>query len=89
MRTLIAIVVCFCFCLNNGLAQNNPAQDSTSKNGAFQGHLLIKVYQRPPVSCMTIHMPLLRYKQGVICNFEDQLNRKKVPFNFQLGNSKY
>ncbi len=30
-----------------------------------------------------------QYKQGFFCNFEDQLNRKKVPLNFNLGNSKY
>ncbi len=29
------------------------------------------------------------YKQGFFCNFEDQLNRKKVPIDFSLGNSKY
>jgi hypothetical protein len=30
-----------------------------------------------------------KYKQGFFCNFEDQLNRKKVPIDFNLGNSKY
>lgn len=30
-----------------------------------------------------------KYKQGFFCNFEDQLNRKKVPIDFSLGNSKY
>lgn len=30
-----------------------------------------------------------KYKQGFFCNFEDQLNRKKVPLDFSLGNSKY
>ncbi len=29
------------------------------------------------------------YRQGFFCNFEDQLNRKKVPIDFSLGNSKY
>ncbi len=29
------------------------------------------------------------YKQGIICNFEDKLNRKKIPLDFSLGNSKY
>lgn len=30
-----------------------------------------------------------KYKQGIFCDFEDQLNRKKVPIDFSLGNSKY
>lgn len=30
-----------------------------------------------------------KHKQGFFCNFEDQLNRKKVPIDFSLGNSKY
>lgn len=30
-----------------------------------------------------------KYKQGFFCNFEDQLNRKKVPVDFSLGKSKY
>ncbi len=30
-----------------------------------------------------------KYKQGFFCNFEDQLNRKKVPLDFSLGKSKY
>lgn len=30
-----------------------------------------------------------KYKQGFFCNFEDNLNRKKVPIDFNLGNSKY
>ena len=25
----------------------------------------------------------------IFCDFEDQLNRKKVPIDFSLGNSKY
>ena len=32
---------------------------------------------------------LPKFKQGFFCNFEDQLNRKKVPIDFSLGNSKY
>jgi hypothetical protein len=30
-----------------------------------------------------------KYKQGFFCNFEDQLNRKKVPIDFSLSKSKY
>ncbi len=30
-----------------------------------------------------------KHKQGIICDFEDKLNRKKVPIDFSLGNSKY
>ena len=30
-----------------------------------------------------------KYKQGFFCNFEDQMNRKKVPIDFSLGKSKY
>lgn len=30
-----------------------------------------------------------KYKQGFFCNFEDNLNRKKVPIDFSLGKSKY
>lgn len=30
-----------------------------------------------------------KYKQGIFCDFEDKLNRKKVPIDFSLGKSKY
>ena len=30
-----------------------------------------------------------KYRQGFFCNFEDQLNRKRVPIDFSLGKSKY
>jgi hypothetical protein len=30
-----------------------------------------------------------KYRQGFFCNFEDRLNRKKVPLDFSLGKSKY
>ncbi|MFN8295271.1 MAG: hypothetical protein U0T69_03700 [Chitinophagales bacterium] len=30
-----------------------------------------------------------KHKQGIFCDFEDKLNRKKVPIDFSLGNSKY
>ncbi len=37
----------------------------------------------------TTQYKMPKYKQGFFCNFEDQLNRKKVPVDFNLGNSKY
>lgn len=37
----------------------------------------------------TLQFKSPKYKQGFFCNFEDQLNRKKVPIDFSLGNNKY
>jgi hypothetical protein len=37
----------------------------------------------------TIAFKMPKYKQGKFCDFEDKIQRKKVPLNFNLGNSKY
>ena len=51
-----------------------------------QSILLVKTTQTKQDS---INFKTPKYKQGFFCNFEDQLNRKKVPIDFSLGKSKY
>ena len=66
------------------------AQDSTiTKTNKFmntQSMLLVKT-AKPQTDSIKYTTP--KHKQGFFCNFEDQLNRKKVPIDFSLGNSKY
>ena len=51
-----------------------------------QSMLLVKT-AKPQTDSIKYTTP--KHKQGFFCNFEDQLNRKKVPIDFSLGNSKY
>ena len=51
-----------------------------------QSILLVKT---TPTKQDSINFKTPKYKQGFFCNFEDQLNRKKVPIDFSLGKSKY
>jgi hypothetical protein len=37
----------------------------------------------------SIAFKMPKYKQGKFCDFEDKIQKKKVPLNFNLGNSKY
>ncbi len=66
------------------------AQDSTiTETNKFmntQSMLLVKT-AKPQTDSIKYTTP--KHKQGFFCNFEDQLNRKKVPIDFSLGNSKY
>jgi hypothetical protein len=80
MKKSAYISACFFGCLNFYSA----SQDTIPKNPAF---LFIPASHSIKLDSTTYKIP--RYKQGVICDFEDQLNRKKIPLNFQLGNSKY
>ncbi len=75
MRTLTGIGLFF-FGLTWMWAQEKPEQKTSV---VFQ--------DKTPRDTVQYKTPA--YRQGVICNFEDHLNRKKVPINFQLGNSKY
>jgi hypothetical protein len=80
MKKVTYILACFLVCLHFYSA----SQDTIPKNPSF---LFISKSQTFKQDSTFYKTP--RYKQGVICDFEDQLNRKKVPLNFQLGNSKY
>jgi hypothetical protein len=51
-----------------------------------QSILLVKT---TPTKQDSINFKTPKYKQGFFCDFEDQLNRKKVPIDFSLGKSKY
>lgn len=66
------------------------AQDSTGIKKAnmlnTQSILLVQT-QSSRQDSATFKTP--RYRQGFFCDFEDKLNRKKVPVDFSLGNSKY
>ncbi|MCB0507467.1 MAG: hypothetical protein R2739_06760 [Chitinophagales bacterium] len=37
----------------------------------------------------SLKMKIPKYKQGIICDFEDKLNRKKIPLDFSLGKNQY
>lgn len=75
MRTLTGIMLFF-----SGLAILGAQENKAPKPS---------VVFRDKTPRDTVQYKAPAYRQGVICNFEDQLNRKKVPLNFQLGNSKY
>lgn len=66
------------------------AQDSSTikmnKVLNTQSLLLLKTNK---IKSDTIKFVTPKHVQGFFCNFEDQLNRKKVPIDFSLGNSKY
>ena len=83
MRILIFISLLYCSFFSN-------AQDSIlvkkKKVISAQSILLVKT---TPTKQDSINFKTPKYKQGFFCNFEDQLNRKKVPIDFSLGNSKY
>ena len=80
MKKAFFISLCCLLCLY----KLGSAQDSIPKNTS---QIFISKVNTGKQDSTFYKTP--KYKQGVICNFEDQLNRKKVPLNFQLGNSKY
>ena len=65
------------------------AQDSVTiqKNKMINTQSILLVKTDKPQDSTQFKTP--KYKQGFFCNFEDQLNRKKVPIDFSLGKSKY
>lgn len=85
MQKTIAVLLLFAISLIS-----LQAQDSTTilanKTINTQSLLLVKT-AKPQSDSIKYTTP--KHKQGFFCNFEDQLNRKKVPIDFSLGNSKY
>lgn len=66
------------------------AQDTLNvkKNNILNTQTLLSVNtESQPSDSSQFKTP--KYKQGFFCDFEDQMNRKKVPIDFSLGNSKY
>lgn len=47
------------------------------------------IYTKLPAKSDSSTIKIPKYQQGFFCNFEDQIQRKKVPLNFSLGNNKY
>jgi len=85
MKKSITVLISFCVtiaCIK--------AEDSLTVKKkeilSTQSMLLVKV-DKAKIDSSQFVSP--KYKQGFFCNFEDQLNRKKVPIDFSLGNSKY
>mgnify|MGYP000973212943 CR=1 FL=1 len=66
------------------------AQDSMSvkKNNVLNSQSILLV-KTDNIKTDSTQFKIPKYKQGFFCNFEDQLNRKKVPIDFSLGKSKY
>ena len=62
------------------------AQDSTFIQSQLKNRVLKNNINYPKDS-ISFRVPKL--KQGIICDFEDKLNRKKIPLNFSVGNFKY
>ncbi len=65
------------------------AQDSLSvkQKTLNTQSILLAVTQKQKQDSATFKTP--SFKQGFFCNFEDQLNRKKIPVDFSLGYNKY
>jgi hypothetical protein len=63
------------------------AQDSTAVNKSkvlsSQSILLVKT------KADSTQFKTPKFKQGFFCNFEDRLNKRKVPIDFSLGKNKY
>ncbi len=82
MKKSNCIFVLFCFIFLKILAQNSntslPLNVQTFMNAPKSIDTKDSVYYKMPI-----------YKQGFFCTFEDMLNRRKVPVDFSLGNSKY
>lgn len=78
-KIFIVLLVCFV---------SAKAQDSVNTNKNFIPLSYLK-YSNTHDAQDSIKMKIPAYKQGKICDFEDKLNRKKVPIDFSLGKSKY
>ena len=85
MLKTIATIILFSFSLVILQAQDSAIIKS-NKVMNTQSMLLVKT-AKPQTDSIKYTTP--KHKQGFFCNFEDQLNRKKVPIDFSLGNSKY
>ncbi len=82
MKWLYAILLFICF-------YPTFAQDTVAiKNN----HLPLKsIAWQPchPKKEIKSMLKIPKHKQGFFCNFEDQLNRKKIPLDFSLGKNIY
>ena len=66
------------------------AQDSLAiKKKEILSSQSILLVKTTPTKQDSTNFKIPKFKQGFFCNFEDQLNRKKVPIDFSLGKSKY
>jgi len=85
MKNNIAFII-FCFLLSASLYAQDSLFVKKKETLSTQSFLLAKTNKNKSDSTQFVTP---KYKQGFFCNFEDQLNRKKVPIDFSLGNSKY
>lgn len=77
----ISLIFCWIF---------STAQDTfTARKKVVISAQSILLVKTTPTKQDSINFKTPKYKQGFFCNFEDQLNRKKVPIDFSLGKSKY
>lgn len=71
------------------IALTISAQDTIAKKKILNLNTINFLYTTTTTQKDSSTIKIPAYKQGFFCNFEDQLNRKKVPLDFSLGNSKY
>jgi hypothetical protein len=81
MRFFIAILFCVVHAYSIFANNKDFIQNLNIKSMSFVNYYSIKKD--------TIAFKMPKYKQGKFCDFEDKIQRKKVPLNFNLGNSKY
>ncbi len=65
-----------------------PAQD-TLKLKPVSSLILLKEIPKQTTHSTPGSMTLPKHIQGKFCDFEDQIQRKKIPLNFSLGEGKY
>lgn len=82
----VTVIFILVFVLLNTLFPQDSLALKKKEILSSQSILLVKV-EKTKSDSTQFKTP--KYKQGFFCNFEDNLNRKKVPIDFNLGNSKY
>lgn len=78
---ILLIVMFFC-----GMSQNNLKDN---KIYMIKYNLISKDSLVANKTNDSLNFKIPTYKQGFFCDFEDNIQKKKVPLNFQLGNQKY
>lgn len=82
MKTIMIIVVLF---LPLGITYSNGNDTLKVNNNLFSiKYATIKLEKQD-----SIFFKMPKYIQGKFCDFEDKIQKKKVPLDFSLGKNKY